>query len=100
MKQHVWILAVLAALFMTAGCTTLPGSSFMGTTADQQLARDVQMRLANDPVTSEFTFGVTAAAGVVTLEGVVPTETLRVRIIGIARGTEGVMDVVDKLQRR
>ena len=35
--------------------------------------------------------------GVVTLEGAVPNEPVRLRALGVARGADGVKDVVDKL---
>ena len=37
--------------------------------------------------------------GVVTLEGAVPNEPVRLRALGVARGADGVKDVVDKLYR-
>lgn len=100
MKKYSFTLLALVALLLVGGCTTFPGSGFAGTPADQQLARDVQMRLSNDTLASEFTFGVTAIGGVVTLEGTVPSESFRVRVLGIVRGTQGVTEVVDKLYRR
>lgn len=100
MNRYAFALLALAAVLLVGGCTTLPGGDTMGPSTDEQLARDVQMRLANDPLSSDFTFGVTAAGAVVTVEGTVPSESMRVRVIGIARGTPGVMDVVDKLYRR
>lgn len=100
MKKYSLALLALVALSMVGGCTTFPGSESMGPSTDEQLARDVQMRLANDPLAADFTFGITAVGSTVTVDGAVPSENLRVRVIGIARGTPGVTEVVDKLYRR
>ena len=83
-------LAGLALVALT-GCGTLSGSPA------GDLADDVRGRRANDPLTGRCLISVSITDGVVTLDGRVPDESVRMRAKGIARGAEGVKGVVDNL---
>jgi osmotically-inducible protein OsmY len=92
------LLIALVATALLAGCMTPPDDAGLSDN-DRQIAREVVNRLGQDPVTAGQSFGVTVENGIVTLEGTVPTETLRLRAISVARHTDNVQDVIDKLYR-
>lgn len=94
------ITAFLAAGFL-AGCTTYtPPPSYGATSnADSQLVQDVVGRLSEDGIAERYTFGVTAGGGIVTVQGAIPDEVTRQRVLGIIKGTPGVQGVVDRLYR-
>lgn len=81
----------LLALMAMAGCGTLAES------AGSDVAADVRGRLSDDPLTSRSIIAVSVMDGVVTLDGRVPDESVRMRAKSIARGAEGVRGVVDNL---
>ena len=91
------LLIAVTLVALLAGCMT-PDQQAQPP-SDRQIARDVTSRLSADPVTAKQTFGVAVQDGVVTLEGAVPNEPVRLRALGVARGADGVKDVVDKLYR-
>jgi osmotically-inducible protein OsmY len=94
----VSLLIAFMASALLAGCMTPPEEG-SASDMDRQIAREVMNRLAQDPVTAGRSFGVSVANGVVTLEGAVPGENLRLRAVAVARSTPDVRDVVDKLYR-
>jgi osmotically-inducible protein OsmY len=57
----------------------------------------VKARLFEQVGENAFRIGVKAAAGVVTLDGTVPTENIRATALDAARHTEGVSRVVEQL---
>lgn len=100
MKTCLASCVLAVSLSLLAGCaTTTPYDAGAPASADDQLAADIVNRLATDAVTRSCNFGVTVEGGVATIEGAVPTETVRARAIGVVRSTEGVVNVVDKLTR-
>lgn len=98
------MIVLLIAAFLTAGlftgCATYtPPPASGATDSDTQLVKDVVGRLANDDVAERFTFGVTAQGGVVTVQGAIPDELTRQRVLAVVRGTPGVQGVVDRMYR-
>lgn len=92
--------AVLIGMAVSiVGCATYEPVAQQAPSTDAQIAREAMNRLANDSVTGRYTFGVTVQNGIATVEGAVPDETFRLRVIGIVRGTPGVVQVVDRLYR-
>lgn len=89
---------VLVALCWT-GCS-MTSEGLGPATTDQELAQDVEQRLDQDPVTGMQTFVVTAADGVVTLQGIVSQDAVRFRAESIARDTPGVREVVNRILLR
>jgi hyperosmotically inducible periplasmic protein len=64
---------------------------------DATVSAKVKTRLAGDAETSAIKIGVTTVKGVVTLSGVVPTELEKAKAEQVARGTEGVTQVVNNI---
>lgn len=81
-----WSGIVIAALLAVACAQSDPGI----TTA-------VKTKLAADDTVKSYRIDVDTKDRVVTLSGAVDTRTARERAIEIARGTDGVRDVVDQL---
>jgi osmotically-inducible protein OsmY len=96
------ILLLFAATPMMTGCRTLSESEAMqaGSTSDSQITDDILQRLRDDTVTGRTTFNVEVQNGVATLRGIVREESVKGRALGIARGTPGVVDVIDAIQLR
>lgn len=98
MSARRWFLFTAAwAAVLVSGCASWPASE--PPDADRALARLVQDRLGQDAVVGRNAYVVASAGGQVTLSGVVRNESERARVVGIARGTPGVQDVVDRLRR-
>ncbi|MBN1268640.1 MAG: BON domain-containing protein [Kiritimatiellae bacterium] len=94
-------LLLLAMLVTAAGCATSPGESgWRDLPNDAALAQDIQTRLRDDGIAGRYSFGVTAEQGIVVLRGTVPNDMVRARVIGIALGTPGVVEVVDEIRRQ
>ena len=98
---RAFLLTAAMALCLLAGCSTasydMEGSPAAG--SDRQLAVDVVHRLEYEGLTDLRNFAVTVNNGVATVHGVVPNEPARARVLAVVRGTPGVQDVVDKMQR-
>ena len=95
-------LLVLVLATVLCGCSSTGAAPETAVAApeDRQIEKDVLNRLLRDPVTGGSTFGISVQAGVVTLQGSVASETVRVRALSIVRGAPNVKDVVDRLYRR
>lgn len=99
MKKKVFLslIALCVASIFVAGCATsgTNGSSYV---SDSDLYADVTTRLESDNVTGRYPLGVTVRNGVVTLRGSAPpSNAVRARVVSIALGTPGVVEVVDEL---
>ena len=88
-------LAATLTLFIT-GCASLDTDAPLDMD-DTAIERNVEERLAFDGVTARENISVDVEDGVVTLNGSVQEDTVRLRAIGIARSTPGVTEVLDKL---
>jgi hyperosmotically inducible protein len=64
---------------------------------DATVTAKVKAGLAGEAETSAIKVGVTTVKGVVTLSGVVPTEREKAKAEQVARGTEGVAQVVNNI---
>jgi hyperosmotically inducible protein len=64
---------------------------------DAAISAKVKTGLAGDAETSAIKIGVTTVKGVVTLSGEVPTEREKTKAEQVARGTEGVTQVVNNI---
>ena len=64
---------------------------------DEAVTSAVQARFSEDASLTSATIAVTAKDGVVLLDGLAPTAAARQRAISIARGTEGVVQVIDRI---
>lgn len=98
MNINPFLAGMLSMLFLIPGCATLTDSSEPGaraTVSDKQLVQDVTIRLQNDDMTAEQIFGVIARNGIIHLYGSVKDATIRLRALGIVKGTPGVQAVVN-----
>ena len=80
--------AVLAAAIMTVACAQ----------TDAGITTNVKTKLAADDTVKAYKVDVDTRNGVVTLSGDVDTATAKEQAIQIARGTDGVRDVIDQLR--
>ena len=64
---------------------------------DEAVTSAVQARFSEDASLRSATIAVTAKDGVVLLDGLAPTAAARQRAISIARGTDGVVQVIDRI---
>ena len=71
-----------------AGTTPTPGSA-LETTVKQKLAGDAQLEA--------LSLGITARDGVVVVDGTVPNAAVKQQVLSAVRGTDGVLQVVDRL---
>ncbi len=87
-QQHRAFVGVLAAVaFITAGCG--PTDDGIGTKVKTNLTADASVGAA--PI------NVSVQKRVVTLSGTVDTSAVKERAVVIARGTDGVANVVDQM---
>ena len=81
-----WVGAVALALF-TVGCAE----------TDPGITTAVKSKLAADDTVKSYRIDVDTKDRVVTLSGAVDTAAARARAVEVAKGTDGVRDVVDQL---
>ena len=84
-------------LLLVTGIVVAMASAIACTNADASVTAQVKNRLAVDESTKTARIDVITSAGVVTLTGSVDSQTARSKAVELARTTEGVRDVVDKL---
>jgi len=95
MKRVFFATCVYAGLVMFgAACTSLPEREL---TADQRIDSAVYGRLASDPLTQTGSYQVQSREGVVTIYGKVSGPQAHAYALAVARGTPGVVRVVDYL---
>jgi hyperosmotically inducible protein len=91
MKQRMpFMIAAAAALVLLVSCAQ----------TDVGLTTKVKARLAADDMVKASQIEVTTQEGVVTLTGNVDSEAAKARALELARGTEGVTRVVDRIAAR
>jgi osmotically-inducible protein OsmY len=81
------VLGAAAIAMMTVACSS----------SDPGLTTSVKSKLAADDTVKAYRIDVDTKDAVVTLNGAVDTPMARERAVELARGTEGVRDVVDNL---
>jgi osmotically-inducible protein OsmY len=64
---------------------------------NEALTSAVQARFSEEASLESATIAVTAKDGIVLLDGLAPSAAARARAISIARGTEGVVQVIDRI---
>ncbi len=102
MKRLFAIFFMACTAGLLAGCpsmTPAPNPAVQNLD-DRQIANDINFRLREDSWTKVMTFGVAVENGIATIQGSVPDEVTRARVLGIVRSTPGVTEVVDKIYRR
>lgn len=84
----------------TSNAPTAPNSPIApnAPNTDDALSARVQSQLASDPRTKGTSLEVTAKNGVVLLQGTVGTAAAKQRALTVARSTDGVTQVVDRVQ--
>ena len=87
MLQRLAMLLSVAGLVVTAACSQ----------SDAGITTAVKTKLAVDDTVKAYQVGVDTSGGIVTLSGTVESSAARSQAIALARGTEGVVDVVDHL---
>src|SRR5438477_2665913 len=87
MLQRLAILCSAVGLVMTAACSQ----------TDPGITTAVKTKLAADATVKAYQINVDTNNGVVTLTGTVEAPAAREQAITIARGTDGVKDVVDRI---
>ena len=87
MLQKLAILCSAAGLVMTVACAQ----------TDPGITTAVKTKLAADDTVKAYQIDVDTANGVVTLTGIVEAPAAKEQAVIIARGTDGVKDVVDRI---
>lgn len=67
---------------------------------DEALAARVQSRWSAEPDLNALSVQVTAKDGVLLLDGALPTAAAKQRALSVARGTDGVIQIIDKITVR
>jgi osmotically-inducible protein OsmY len=75
-----------------------PKPTGTATDTDAALADRIKSQLASDNQVKNAPIEVTAKSGVVTLQGTVPTRSAKERALTVARGIDGVTQVVERIQ--
>ncbi len=91
-------LAILTLSLPLSGCTTLTGETLGQNIDDTTITTTVKSKLALEKVSSLTRVSVDTVKGVVHLTGIVETPELKQRAESIARGVDGVRNVVNNLQ--
>jgi len=90
------IMTVLCGLVLGCAQRAPSGGNDQLASDDKSVVTMVHSRLRDDPVTSRLSLGVESADGIVTLNGRIDNAAMRMRAVGIVRGTPGVRGVIDK----
>ncbi len=89
------VLVAVAALVATGCATTQPASTQL---SDAEITVKVEAKLAGDPEINPFNIDVDTNEGIVTLSGAVEKKFARDEAERLARGTEGVRDVINDIR--
>ena len=93
-------LTVNAGLDATAAATSSSDVPVPARANDEALTALVQSRFGDDASLKGASIEVTAKDGVLLLDGAVPTAAVKQRALSVARGTDGVVQVIDRIQVR
>ena len=87
-RSPFWVASVSALLVFSIGCASRP--------SDDAIAKDIQKKIAENPLTKDASVSVSAQAGKVTLSGQVKSPEVREQIAQIARQQPGATAVDDQ----
>ena len=90
------VLALIAAV--AAGCTGITGKTAGENVDDATITAKVKTELAREKLSTLTRIDVDTDHGVVALNGVVDTASMRLRAADVARQVRGVREVVNNLQ--
>src|SRR5258708_1266642 len=90
MRSILGIVLVLVVGLILTGCK--------GTSADSTISTNVKSQLTKDSVLKDSNLAIDTEDGVVTISGSLKSERERSRAVEIARQTDGVTRVVDKIE--
>ena len=96
-SDRLWSTAIAIVLIMAAGAF-IHASSRQNVVTDGWITMKIHSQYVPEDVLEGSNIDVDTAKGVVTLTGVVPTAAARTRALAIAKATDGVKSVVDKLR--
>ena len=91
------LLAGVLALAM-AGCSTMSGEGTRYSYRDRTITHEVKSQLASEHTTAFSSIDVATVHRTVYLSGLVPDRSTKRRAAEIARGVDGVTEVVNNLQ--
>lgn len=83
---------------LTISAAPAPAPSTAAADTDATLADRIKAQLASDNQVKDAPIEVTAKSGVVLLQGTVPTRAAKERALTVARGIDGVTQVVERIQ--
>jgi osmotically-inducible protein OsmY len=98
MRLSMSVLFLITILALGAGCHSMTGESAGQNVDDATITTQVKAKLAAEKASNLTRVSVATARGNVSLTGIVPTATDRVRAEEIARGVKGVQGVANNLQ--
>lgn len=84
-------------LWMVAGIAAIAASAVACSKTDAAITTQVKNRLASDETTKASQIDVATLGNVVTLTGTVDAANAKSKAVALARATDGVSDVIDKL---
>jgi len=90
------VLALIAVV--AAGCTGMTGKTAGENVDDATITAKVKTELAREKLSTLTRIDVDTDHGVVALNGVVDTSSMRLRAADVARQVRGVREVVNNLQ--
>jgi len=99
-RQTDGVRDVVDQLTVSPQVTTAPAADPPGIIGDAAITSAVKAKLLADTSVSGLQIDVDTAAGVVTLSGTVATKAEATRAVALARDTDSVTDVVDKIRVR
>jgi len=90
------VAALLAVLL--AGCQSMTGSTVGENITDARITMAIKTKLAGEKAGTLTRIGVKTVQGTVYLTGVVETDELKQRATEVAKGFDGVQEVVNNLK--
>ena len=89
-KSRMWV-AVVMAVVLAGSCLA------QKQVTDVAIADEVRVKLAADSIVNGGALAVDVKSGVVTLSGLVPTQTIKQRAGKLAKSVKGVKQVVNNI---
>jgi hyperosmotically inducible protein len=99
MRQKIFgVMTILLLAVVLSGCQAMTGSTLGENIDDTNITTAVKTKLAVDKASSLARVGVETTRGTVQLTGVVDSAATRDKAVAIARGVDGVKNVVNNIQ--